>query len=124
MLMPRTVVEQVKYLDEDFFMYGEDIDLCFKIKEAGYKILYYPEATITHYKGGSSKRRRHKVIFDFHQAMWIFYKKHYIKQYNILVTGLVAVGIGAKCLLELAKNSLKPKAQDTQSSQTSVQESI
>lgn len=107
MLMPRRVLDQVGFLDEDFFMYGEDIDLCFRIKSRGYKILYYPKAQITHYKGGSSKKRRHKVIFDFHEAMWIFYKKHYIKQYNILVTGFVALGIVSKCLLELAKNALK-----------------
>ena len=53
MLMPRTVLEEVGLLDEDFFMYGEDIDLCYRIKEAGYKIVYYPEASIIHYKGGS-----------------------------------------------------------------------
>ena len=108
MLMPRRVLDQVGFLDEDFFMYGEDIDLCFRIKQGGYKILYYPKAQITHYKGGSSKKRRHKVIFDFHEAMWIFYKKHYKKQYNIFITGVVVIGIWCKCLLELIKNSLKP----------------
>ena len=111
MLMPKRVLDEVGLLDEDFFMYGEDIDLCYRIKQGGYKILYYPKEKIIHHKGGSSKRRRHKVIFDFHHAMWIFYKKHYIKRYNILVTALVGGGIWSKCLLELAKNSLKPKYQ-------------
>ena len=109
MLMPRKVLDKVGLLDEDFFMYGEDIDLCFRIKAAGYSILYYPKARITHYKGGSSKRRRHKVIYDFHQAMWIFYRKHYFKEYNLGINLLVVVGIAAKCLLELIKNLLKPK---------------
>lgn len=109
MLMPKRVLDEVGLLDEIFFMYGEDIDLCFRIKEAGYKILYYPKERITHFKGGSSKRRRHKVIFDFHHAMWIFYKKNYFKRYNLLVSGLVGLGIWCKCLLELTKNSLKPK---------------
>lgn len=109
MLMPKKVLDKVGLLDEDFFMYGEDIDLCFRIKAAGYSILYYPKAQITHYKGGSSKRRRHKVIYDFHQAMWIFYKKHYVKEYNLGINLLVALGIMAKCVLELVKNLLKPK---------------
>ncbi|MBP3886688.1 MAG: glycosyltransferase family 2 protein [Cellulosilyticum sp.] len=109
MLIPKRVLDEVGLLDEDFFMYGEDIDLCFRIKEGGYKILYYPKQKIIHHKGGSSKRRRHKVIFDFHNAMWIFYKKHYIKQYSIIVTMLVGLGIWCKCLLELIKNQLKPK---------------
>lgn len=107
MLMPRHVLDQVGLLDEDFFMYGEDIDLCYRIKEAGYKIMYYPEASIIHYKGGSSKKRRTKVIYDFHNAMWIFYKKHYIKTYSLWINSLVYVGIWAKYALEIGKNAMK-----------------
>lgn len=107
MLMPRHVLDQVGLLDEDFFMYGEDIDLCYRIKEGGYKIMYYPEASIIHYKGGSSKKRRTKVIYDFHNAMWIFYKKHYIKTYSLWINSLVYVGIWAKYALEIGKNAMK-----------------
>lgn len=109
MLMPRKVLDEVGLFDEDYFMYGEDIDLCYRIKAAGYKVVYYPEARIIHYKGGSSKKRRTKVIYDFHHAMWIFYRKHYYKEYNLGITILVWLGIWGKYLLELAKNSLKPK---------------
>lgn len=107
MLMPKNVLSKVGLLDEDFFMYGEDIDLCYRIKEAGYKILYYPKAQITHYKGGSSKKKRTKIIYDFHQAMWIFYKKHYYKNYNFITTCLVYSGIWIKYSLEIIKNALK-----------------
>lgn len=107
MLMPRHVLDQVGLLDEDFFMYGEDIDLCYRIKEGGYKIMYYPEVSIIHYKGGSSKKRRTKVIYDFHNAMWIFYKKHYIKTYSLWINSLVYVGIWAKYALEIGKNAMK-----------------
>lgn len=107
MLMPKAVLENTGLLDEDFFMYGEDIDLCYRIKEAGYKILYYPKAQIIHYKGGSSKKRRHKVIYDFHNAMWIFYKKHYYKKYSFPINCLVYIGIWSKYLLEIFKNALK-----------------
>lgn len=107
MLMPRAVLDEVGLLDEDFFMYGEDIDLCYRIKEGGYKILYYPEASIIHYKGGSSKKRRTKVIYDFHNAMWIFYKKHYIKKYSLWINALVYTGIWAKYILVIGKNAMK-----------------
>ncbi|NRT74188.1 glycosyltransferase [Clostridium beijerinckii] len=107
MLMPKLIFDKVGGLDEDFFMYGEDIDLCYKIKEFGYKILYYPEAQIIHYKGGSSKKKRSKVIYDFHQAMWIFYKKHYYKKYNFTVTFLVFTGIWLKYLVQIIKNAFK-----------------
>lgn len=109
MLMPKVVLDKVGLLDEDFFMYGEDIDLCYRIKEGGYKILYYPKAQIIHYKGGSSKKKRTKVIYDFHQAMWIFYKKHYYKEYSFVISVLVYIGIWAKYLLELLKNEIKKK---------------
>lgn len=108
MLMPREALDKVGLLDEDFFMYGEDIDLCYRIKQGGYKVIYYPEAQIIHYKGGSSKKRRNKVIYDFHNAMWIFYKKHYTKIYPMWINSLVGLGIVAKCGLELAKNAMKP----------------
>lgn len=107
MLMPKAVLEEVGLLDEEFFMYGEDIDLCYRIKEAGHKVLYYPEAKIIHYKGGSSKKRRTKVIYDFHEAMWIFYKKHYYEKNNAIVNSCVYIGIWAKYRLEIIKNALK-----------------
>lgn len=107
MLMPKKVLDEVGLLDETFFMYGEDIDLCYRIKEAGYKILYDPKASLIHYKGGSSKKRRTKVIYDFHQAMWIFYKKHYYKKYNLGITGLVYLGIWIKYFFAILKNMLK-----------------
>ena len=107
MLMPREALDKVGLLDEDFFMYGEDIDLCYRIKEGGYKIMYYPEAQIIHYKGGSSKKRRTKVIYDFHNAMWIFYKKHYIQKYSLWINTLVYAGIWAKYIIEIGKNALK-----------------
>lgn len=119
MLMPRKALDEVGMLDEDFFMYGEDIDLCYRIKQGGYQIMYYPEAMIIHYKGGSSKKRRTKVIYDFHNAMWIFYQKHYRDVYNLAVTGLVWGGIWSKYTLEIAKNALKstPATQETSSNQ-------
>ena len=109
MLMPKEVLDRVGLLDEDFFMYGEDIDLCYRIKEGGYRILYYPKERITHFKGGSSTRRRHKVIYDFHQAMWIFYRKHYYETHPMWINTLVYFGIITKFLLGLVKNCMKPK---------------
>ena len=107
MLMSKEALNRVGLLDEDFFMYGEDIDLCYRIKEGGYKILYYPKAQIIHHKGGSSKKKRTKVIYDFHQAMWIFYKKHYYTKYNFTISFLVYIGIWAKYLVSIIKNALK-----------------
>lgn len=104
MMVRRESIDKVGLLDEDFFMYGEDIDWCYRIKEAGYKIVYYPEAEILHYKGASSKKKKLKTIYEFHRAMILFYNKHYIHRYNFFVTLLVYLGIGFKLALSLLLN--------------------
>lgn len=75
MLLRKTVLDKVGVLDEDFFMYGEDIDLSYRVTLGGYKNYYFPEPII-HYKGESTKKD-FKYVKIFYQAMIIFFKKHY-----------------------------------------------
>ena len=84
MLMPKSVVEEVGPLDEAFFMYGEDLDYCYRIVQKGYKIVYYPEARGVHHKGASSSNLSYKLNYEFYRAMWVFYWKHYKKAYMIM----------------------------------------
>jgi len=107
MMVRKEVINKVGLLDETFFMYGEDLDWCFRIKEAGYKVIYYPEAVTIHYKGGSSKRKRYKTIYEFHRAMFIFYNKHYRNKYNFIVTGIVFAAIAAKMAVAFIINFFK-----------------
>ena len=65
MLMPSSLYKEVGGLDEDYFMYGEDIDLCYKIKKLGYDVIYYGKNTITHYKGASGKNKRLLTVVLF-----------------------------------------------------------
>ncbi|WZL73650.1 glycosyltransferase family 2 protein [Clostridiaceae bacterium 35-E11] len=108
MMIRREVIEAVGLLDEDFFMYGEDVDWCYRMKEAGWKIVYYPKAQIVHYKGGSSKKKNPKLIYEFYRAMYLFYNKHYKRKYSSLITLLVYAGIGCILGLKLFVNALKP----------------
>ncbi len=104
MLMPRLFFEELGGFDETFFMYGEDIDLCFRVREAGKKVVYFAEASITHLKGASGLHTKSKeVVYHFHHAMKIFYRKHYLKKYNVFVTAAVYSGIWAKYRLTLLK---------------------
>lgn len=104
MLLPRHVINQVGLLSEDYFMYGEDIDWCYTIKQAGYKIVYYPHGKILHIKGQSSKKRKFKTLFEFDRAMILFYNKHYRGQYNMLVTLLTYIGISVHFIMRLIVN--------------------
>ncbi|ANS76043.1 glycosyl transferase family 2 [Paenibacillus yonginensis] len=108
MMVRQEVIAQVGGLDEDFFMYGEDIDWCYRIKQAGWKIYYNSDTSIVHFKGGSARRRPLKIVYEFHRAMLLFHRKHFQKRYNFLVNGAVYTGIGVKLGLSLAVNWIKP----------------
>ncbi|NDW17853.1 glycosyltransferase family 2 protein [Dysgonomonas sp. 216] len=87
MLLRRSALNKSGLLDEDFFMYGEDIDLSYRIMKAGYENYYLPEKII-HYKGESTKKDI-KYVKVFYQAMHIFFKKHYPhfgKIYSLFIT--------------------------------------
>ncbi len=90
-LVRREVIRDVGLLDEEYFMYGEDIDWCYRIKKAGWRIVYNPTATILHKKKQSGrahflKKRRVTTEIYFHTYNWLFYKKHYAPVYGPLLT--------------------------------------
>jgi len=77
MFIRKEAIEKAGLLDEAFFMYGEDIDYSFRIQQAGYKIVYFAETTIIHFKGESTKKSTLKYHKVFYLAMAIFAKKHF-----------------------------------------------
>lgn len=97
MFMRRSLYNQVGGFDKDYFMYGEDIDLSYKIEKAGYKNYYLGSAYVLHYKGESTQRDK-KYLDRFYGAMHIFYKKHFSK--NFLQDGLIYLGIEITKLLK------------------------
>ncbi|TBN04870.1 glycosyltransferase family 2 protein [Hyunsoonleella flava] len=90
MFLKRALYSEVSGFDEDYFMYGEDIDLSYKIRKKGLQNYYYGETTVLHYKGESTLKDK-KYAKRFYGAMQIFYKKHFKR--NILFDMLVALGI-------------------------------
>lgn len=115
-LTRREVLEKVGNFDEDYWLYAEDIDLCYRIKQAGYKVMYVPQVKIIHLKGVSSGIKGHsqqlttatlaskKRAFDsFYYTMILFYKKHLAKDYPALINWLVYTGINLKWFLAKRK---------------------
>lgn len=84
MLIKKDVYEKVKGFDEDYFMYGEDLDLCFRIKKEGYKIFYYPDTSIIHYKGESTKKSSISYVNNFYGAMQVFVRKNLNRNFWIM----------------------------------------
>jgi len=96
MMVRREVIVQVGLLDEAFWMYGEDIDWAFRIKQAGWKVLYYPNVSVLHVKRAAS-RMNPRTRYEFQRASLIFYKKHYAAQtpfwlHVAVLTGLLIKG--------------------------------
>ncbi len=109
MMVPKVVIDKVGLLDEEFFMYGEDLDWCYRIKQAGYKVVYFPRAVVRHYKYGSSQLIPFRTIRWAHTAMKIFYRKHYAEKNNWFLNQLVYLGINLRMFLVLVINIFRPK---------------
>ena len=109
MFINKKALNDVGFLDESFFMYGEDIDLCYRIKEAGYKIVYIGNSKITHLKGASSKKQKSKLIYEFYRAMYVYYKKHHAHESLFIVNFVVYLGIAFLCIVKLFLNLFKKK---------------
>lgn len=77
MMVPEKIIDRVGGFDESFFMYGEDIDLSYRIQKAGYKNFYFAESSIIHFKGESTKKGSLNYVKMFYKAMSVFVKKHY-----------------------------------------------
>lgn len=107
MLLRHEALDKAGLLDESFFMYGEDIDLSYRIVQAGYKNLYYPERLL-HYKGESAKQDDKRYIEAFYGAMLIFYQKYYPNSSGLL-RGLIKLAVRLKALTASGKGPSKQK---------------
>jgi len=105
MLINSDVMAECNALDESYFMYGEDIDLCYKIKELGYCVCYFGIYDIVHYKGASGKNKR--LLYEFHKSMEIFYEKHYKEKDPFIINIITYLGIWGLYYLKLFVLKLK-----------------
>jgi len=85
MMMKREMYEKIGGFDTDFFMYGEDLDLCYRVQKAGKKVFYFSETEIIHYKGESTKRSKIDETKVFYDAMHLFVKKHFSSSFLVEV---------------------------------------
>jgi GT2 family glycosyltransferase len=101
MLLRKKVLDEIGLLDETFFMYGEDIDLSYRITKAGYKNYYFPETKIIHYKGESTKKSSVNYVFIFYRAMIIFAEKHFSQKNAKTFSTLINLAIYLRAALAI-----------------------
>lgn len=107
MLMRKECLDKVGLLDEDYFMYGEDIDLSYRITKGGYKNYYFPQARIIHYKGESTKKGSLNYVYTFYNAMAIFAKKHLSSRANVLFSIIIKLAIWLRAALSFCSRIFK-----------------
>ena len=107
MLMRKEALDKVGLLDEEFFMYGEDIDLSWRIVLGGWQNYYFPETRIIHYKGESTKRGSLNYVFVFYNAMVIFARKHFSERNAKAYTRLINVAIWARASIAVIQRVAK-----------------
>jgi GT2 family glycosyltransferase len=108
MLIRRAVLEQIGGLDEGYWMYMEDLDLCYRASRGGWTVWYEPSATATHVKGGSSGRiRGPRLVYAFHYGMYRFYRKHYASERNPALNLLVYAGIWTRMAATVIVNAVR-----------------
>lgn len=100
MFFRRSVLEEVGMLDESYFMFGEDLDWCYRVKRRKWKVLYVGSKEVLHAKGASTRQRPAAMNFHFHKAMLIFHRKHLDRHYPFFVNWLVSAGIGIRWALK------------------------
>ncbi len=108
LLVRLAAIDDAGLMDERFFMYGEDLDWCYRIKARGWHVRYEPRVSILHYKGSSSRQRSIRATLAFYGAMWRFHRLHYARQTAWPINLLIYAGISARGLVALLANILRP----------------
>ncbi|MEZ4791752.1 MAG: glycosyltransferase family 2 protein [Flavobacteriales bacterium] len=112
MFLRKETLDKVGLLDESFFMYGEDIDLSYRITLGGYENWYFPEARIIHYKGESTKKSSVNYVFVFYNAMAIFAQKHFTRRrtdiFSLLINGSIYLSAAGAIITRFLKRALLP----------------
>ncbi|MGH2953973.1 MAG: glycosyltransferase family 2 protein [Solirubrobacterales bacterium] len=107
MLMRRSALDQVGLFDEGYWMYMEDLDLCYRFRQAGWTAWYEPSATVIHVKAGTSGALRPwRLNYAFHYGMYRFYRSHYAERRNPLYNAIIYAGIALKLALSALRSAI------------------
>jgi GT2 family glycosyltransferase/lipopolysaccharide/colanic/teichoic acid biosynthesis glycosyltransferase len=106
MFLRKKAMDEIGLMDEDYFMYCEDIDYCYRLNISGWKIYYVPESSIIHYKGESTKKTDVDYVINFNKSLYLFYKKHFHKKSFFAFSWLIIAGAILRAFLIYIKNFL------------------
>ncbi|MEO9023050.1 MAG: glycosyltransferase family 2 protein [Ginsengibacter sp.] len=122
MMISKEILDEVGGFDEEFFMYGEDIDLSYRIQKAGFKNYYFAESSILHFKGESTKKGSLNYVKIFYKAMSIFVKKHYGSQQAGLYSFFIHIAIFIRASMAAVSRLVKRKWKEDQKKEEATEE--
>jgi N-acetylglucosaminyl-diphospho-decaprenol L-rhamnosyltransferase len=108
MLIRGEALRRIGLMDERFFMYGEDLDLCLRIRAAGWSVVYNPAVRILHHKGRATRKSSQRMIREFYRSMELFHRKHFAPTSPRAMNLAIHLAIRLGCGLALARNALRP----------------
>jgi GT2 family glycosyltransferase len=120
LLVRRRSWDEIGGFDESFFMYGEDLDLCYRLSLAGWRAWYEPAASFVHVKAASTRQVRARMLYHFHRAMWLYYRKHHSGGAAGLLAPLVLIGVSGRFAVLLVVGALRAAQQRTSALRRSI----
>ena len=106
LMLRMAAVDRVGFFDPRYFMYGEDIDLCYRLKLGGWKVFYLPNATATHQKRTSTSKAQRQALYERHRSMWAYHFKHHSKDVSAFGNGLVWAQIWGRWVAASVRDSV------------------
>jgi GT2 family glycosyltransferase len=114
LMVRKSALDRVGFFDPRYYMFGEDLDLCYRLKIGGWKIFYLPSATASHNVQPPSPERERQITYERHRAMWIYHFKHHSEDVSAFGNGLVWAQIWGRYAASRVRNMIKrPKQQTT-----------
>jgi len=108
-----TALDRVGFFDPRYFMYGEDLDLCYRLKLGGWKIFYLPSASAIHHKGAATRQAQRKMLYERHRAMWSYHMKHHADEIPAFANGLVWAQIWGRWAASAMRDTVSQRSKPT-----------
>jgi GT2 family glycosyltransferase len=101
MFLRRSAAEEVGGFDESYFMYVEDVDICWRLRQAGYRVFYHPAFRLIHHIGRTSSQQSVRMLYEHHRSMYVFFRRRYTGWRRVVLLPLVLLGLAGRFILSL-----------------------
>src|SRR5437016_5324942 len=110
MMVRMAALDRVGFFDPRYFMFGEDLDLCYRLKLGGWKVFYLPSASAIHHKGAAVRQAESRMLYERHRAMWSYHMKHHSDDVSAFGNGLVWAQTWGRYLAERVRDAVRPNS--------------